>query len=80
MEGKTMKRNSYKPVIDRKAIAALDREITAIHKQMRKLEKITLNSAESWQAAWDKCPGLRELEISLFRKRGYLQIGKTVPA
>lgn len=55
-------------------IAAIDKEITSIHRQMKKLEKIDPMSSESWQAAWDKHPDLQQQETALFRKRGQFQV------
>lgn len=55
-------------------VSQIDHEITAIHKVIRKLERIDLYSAASWQAAWDKHPELRERETELFRRRGFAQL------
>jgi predicted transcriptional regulator len=54
-------------------ISRLDRAIKAIHRELRRLEKITTLSAESWQAAWDKHPDLRARENELYRRRGIAQ-------
>lgn len=54
-------------------IAAVDRQIDAVHGQLRTLEKIKPMSAASWQSAWDKHPDLREQERQLYVQRGQLQ-------
>lgn len=55
-------------------IKAIDRKVNAIHRQMRSLETIDLESSASWQAAWDKHPDLHAEEKQLYRQRGELQI------
>jgi predicted transcriptional regulator len=54
-------------------IGRLDRAIKAIHRELRRLEKVHTLSAESWQAAWDKHPVLRARERELYRRRGIAQ-------
>ena len=54
-------------------IPQIDKEITAIHRQMKRLEKIDLTSAASWQDAWDKHPDLHAQERALYRERGEAQ-------
>jgi predicted HNH restriction endonuclease len=57
----------------RQQIAAIDKDLTAIYRQMRKLEKIDQMSADSWQAAWNKHPDLHKAEHQLYVQRGALQ-------
>ena len=54
-------------------ISQIDKEITAIGRQLRRLEKINPTSAASWQAAWDKHPDLHAQEKALYRERGEAQ-------
>lgn len=54
-------------------ISEIDRDITTIHKELRRLEKIKPFDAASWQAAWDKHPDLWERERALYRERGAAQ-------
>lgn len=56
-----------------RTIAQIDKDIRANHKQMRRLEKIDLYSAASWQDAWDKHPDLRAREDALYLERGIAQ-------
>jgi hypothetical protein len=58
----------------RHKIAAIDRQVSAIRRQLHKLESIDPTSAESWQNAWDKHPDLRKREAALYRERGKLQL------
>lgn len=54
-------------------IARLDREITAIHKELCRRERIRQLCTDDWQNAWDRHPELREREHELFRQRGAAQ-------
>ncbi len=56
-----------------RTIQQIDKDIDAVHKQLRRLEKITLTSATSWQRAWDKHPKLHAKEKALYRERGNAQ-------
>jgi hypothetical protein len=56
-----------------RSVPQIDKDINAIHRQMRRLEKIDLTSAASWQDAWDKHPELHERECALYRERGEAQ-------
>ena len=56
-----------------RTIAQIDKDIAANHRQMRRLEKIDLCSAASWQAAWDKHPDLRARDDALYLERGDAQ-------
>ena len=52
-----------------RTIAAIDKEIDNVRRQLRRLENVDQFSAESWQRAWDHHPGLREKERRLFLER-----------
>ncbi len=56
-----------------RTIAQIDKDITAVHKHLRRLEKINTMPAASWQKAWDKHPKLRAKETKLYRERGEAQ-------
>lgn len=55
-------------------IAAIDRKINFVRKQLRTPEKIDMYSAASWQDAWDKHPDLHAREKELFSQRGAAQL------
>ena len=57
----------------RAAIRNIDKQIDAIRTQLLAAETVDQLSAESWQAAWDKRPDLRQAETELFIRRGELQ-------
>jgi len=54
-------------------IAQIDKDINAVHRQLRRLEKIDTLSAASWQNAWDKHPDLHEKAAALYRERDKAQ-------
>ena len=56
-----------------RSIPKIDKDINAIHRQMRHLEKIDTSSAASWQDAWEKHPDLHEQKRALYRERGAAQ-------
>lgn len=56
------------------AIAAIDKEITQIHRQLQAIEHINPMSAASWERAWVKHPELREREKALFIQRANAKI------
>lgn len=57
----------------KKQIKSIDKAIDAILDELQNLETIDPMSAESWQAAWDKRPGLWTRHALLYLRRGMLQ-------
>lgn len=55
-------------------IARIDRKIDAVRRELRCREKINLQSAGSWQAAWNLHPDLQRRHNNLFWLRGEFQI------
>lgn len=55
-----------------RTIPQIDRDITAIQRQIKRLER-PAPTPKSWQAAWDKHPDLHAQETALFRERGLAQ-------
>jgi hypothetical protein len=56
-----------------RTVTQIDKDITANHRHLRRLERIKPMSAASWQAAWDKHPDLWERERALYLERGLAQ-------
>ena len=63
----------------RELIRKIDTAIDAIRSDLRRRERIDINSAESWQRAWDRHPDLRGKERDLFAQRGIAQIERDNP-
>lgn len=70
----TVKRLPVNPKTPTQKIAAVDKQIDAIHRKICKLETFDEMMAEGWQSAWDKHPDLLAAEQELFHQRGQLQV------
>jgi hypothetical protein len=57
-----------------RTIPQIDKDITAIRRQLQRLEKIDTMSAASWQNAWDKHPDLLAKENAFYRERYEAQL------
>lgn len=54
-------------------IINIDKQLNALYRKLRSLEKISPNDAGSWQIAWNKHPDLLAQECELYRQRGIAQ-------
>ena len=61
-------------------ISRIDKDINAVRKQLRRLEKINPMSAASWQDAWDKHPELHAQEKMLYGERYEAQMVRDAAA
>jgi hypothetical protein len=59
--------------MNRQTIAAIDRKINAVRRELQLRLAANPDSSEAWQKAWDENPDLREKECELFRQRGEAQ-------
>ena len=61
-------------------ISRIDKDINAVHTQLRRYEKIDTMSAASWQDAWDKHPHLHAREKMLYGERYEAQMVRDAAA
>lgn len=56
-----------------RSISAIDKDIDANHRELRRRRRVKQLCAESWQCAWDLEPELQARDHDLFRERGLAQ-------